>query len=445
MDWQQEDRDDEGILEFLMMELASSDEEEEEGPKHGGSTVGRAPNKARDFAGAHARLMKDYFNGTDSVYDEADFERRFRVPRIVFNLIYETLIIGQENPFVQKYDALGKPGISPLVRLTACFRKLAYGDSCDREDENLRLSQESLRMSISFFVKAVKKHFGGVYLNRCPSEEEKDKILAFNATRGFSGCFGSWDCKHFVWHRCPTIWAGQYKGHAEGGKKTLILEGVADYKRYIWYANFGDAGSLNDINVLDKSSIVGSMLAGTLDLTCKEYEINGRVRDWMYFLADGIYPEWAIFVKTFSEPHDKPSKLFATRQEEVRKDVECAFGIIVQKFQILQRPLRNWYVDDIKGLLDCCVILHNMTIAFQEDTIVLPIVDATADKDDAAKKDRRWPLFGGHSVPSDIVLADGADLFASRSSAFDTNMTSANKHFQLKADLTKHIFDNFTD
>jgi hypothetical protein len=29
--------------------------------------------------------------------------------------------------------------------------------------------------------------------------------------------------------------------------------------------------------------------------------INGTVRDWMYFLVDGIYPDWAIFVKTIPE------------------------------------------------------------------------------------------------------------------------------------------------
>jgi len=443
-----EDNDNDAVLEYLMMELASSEEEDEDEAarrQHGGSILGRAPNKARDFAGAHARLMKDYFNGSDSVYDEVDFERRFRVPRAMFNLIYETLVIGQEDPFVQKYDALGKPGISPLVRLTACFRKIAYGDACDREDENLRLSQESLRVSVGSFARAIKRHFGSAYLNRCPSEEEKKKILDFNATRGFPGCFGSWDCKHFVWHRCPTVWAGQHKGHHEGGKKSLILESLADYKRYIWYANFGDAGSLNDINVLDKSSIVGSMLEGTFDVTCEEYTVNGRVRDWMYFLADGIYPDWAVFIKTYSEPHDEPSKVFATRQELVRKDVECAFGIIVQKFQILQRPLRNWYHYDIKDLLDCCVILHNMAIGYKDDSVVLPLVDANSEVEDKANSDRKWPLFGKHEVPEDIILADNADLFAARSAAFDGNMTSANQHFQLKNDLTCHVYANFTD
>jgi hypothetical protein len=187
------------------------------------------------------------------------------------------------------------------------------------------------------------------------------------------------------------------------------------------------------------------MLAGTLDMTCNEYEINGRRRDWMYFLADGIYPEWPIFVKTYSEPHDTASKAFTTRQEEVRKDVECAFGIIIQKFQILQRPLRGWYVDNIKDLLDCCVILHNMTIAFKDDTVVLPMVDAASEVNESTTRDRKWPIFGGNHVPVDVILANGADLFAARSAAFDTNMTSENQHFLLKEDLTKHIYENFTE
>ena len=96
--------------------------------------------------------------------------------------------------------------------------------------------------------------------------------------------------------------AGQHQGHAEGGKKTLILEAICDHRKYFWHCNFGDAGSMNDINVLDKSSMVGGMMDGSFSVKCQPYEINGRVRDWCYFLVDGIYPEWAIFVITFTNP-----------------------------------------------------------------------------------------------------------------------------------------------
>ena len=52
---------------------------------------------------------------------------------------------------------------------------------------------------------------------------------------------------------------------------------------------------------------------------------------------------------------------FSKRQEYVRKDIERCVGVLVKKYHILENPLRGWYIQDIKELIDCCVILHNMT------------------------------------------------------------------------------------
>jgi hypothetical protein len=45
--------------------------------KQGGSMPGKATNKNRDFEDAYQRLIRDYFSGINSVYDEVDFEQRF--------------------------------------------------------------------------------------------------------------------------------------------------------------------------------------------------------------------------------------------------------------------------------------------------------------------------------------------------------------------------------
>ena len=114
--------------------------------------------------------------------------------------------------------------------------------------------------------------------------------------------------------------AGQHKGKEK--KNTLILEAICDPDTSIWYCFFGEPGSLN----IEKSTIVGSILNGTMDLRLPQelhFCINGTVRDYIYFLVDGIYPKLPIFVSTVSDatPGSK-DKLSATYQEAVRKDIE---------------------------------------------------------------------------------------------------------------------------
>ena len=60
------------------------------------------------------------------------------------------------------------------------------------------------------------------------------------------------------------------------------MEAICDSCPYIWYFKFGEPGSLNNINILDCSSIVGVILT-------QKFDINGRLRDYLYFLVDRIY------------------------------------------------------------------------------------------------------------------------------------------------------------
>jgi len=171
-------------------------------PSWGGSLPGKAPNKARNFLAAKQKLVRQYFSGEASVYDEHDFERRFRMPRSVFMKVKEAVI--GEAPFIQKADAAGRPGIDPLVRLTACLRRLAYGTAGDLGDETFEMSQTVINRDTKVLCRIVKHKLGGSYLNSIPKQEDLVQVQAVNAGRGFPGMLASWDCKHFPWEQCPV-------------------------------------------------------------------------------------------------------------------------------------------------------------------------------------------------------------------------------------------------
>ena len=362
------------------------------------------------------------------------------MPRSIFNRIADA-IFGEES-FVLRQDALGKNGIHPLVRLTACLRLLAYGTPPDSLDENLEISETVASDSLKEFSRIMIQKFGAQYLNRCPTTEEKNRMVRIMKRRGWPGAFASWDCKHFEWENCPVRLAGQTKGHADGGKKTLILEAIADADTYMWYVFFGEVGSLNDTNILDKSSIVGSMLGGTFNVSVEPYTVNGTTRDWMYFLADGIYPDWSIFVKTVQIALNSMEEISKTSQEGARKDIERAFGVLVKRFQYLKRPLRHWYIKDIKNILHCCIIMHNMIVECRRNEymaatngIDLPLPDE--DQEEQQEVPGNFiSLFGRENAAQDI-LGIHAEL-ADRVSTVWGNVEDREKYNNLRSDLMQH-------
>ncbi|GKB96586.1 ALP1-like protein [Tanacetum coccineum] len=107
---------------------------------------------------------------------------------------------------------------------------------------------------------------------------------------------------------------------------TIMLEVVASQDLWIWHAFFGVAGANNDIYILDNSPLFDDLLDDKAPVA--PYVINGVGFVKGYYLADGIYPQWSTFVKSFTVANDSKHAYFKKRQESARKDVKCAFGVL---------------------------------------------------------------------------------------------------------------------
>ncbi|GKC81686.1 ALP1-like protein [Tanacetum coccineum] len=142
-----------------------------------------------------------------------------------------------------------------------------------------------------------------------------------------------------------------------------MLEAIASQNLWIWHAFFGVAGANNDLNVLDNSLLFDDIL-NDIALVAP-FEVNGVGFENEYYLADGIYPQWPTFVKSFMVTNDEKHSYFKKQQEGARKDAERAFGVLQGRCGIIQQPSRQYHVNRIRRIMYSCIIKYNMILEDQ--------------------------------------------------------------------------------
>ena len=324
-----------------------------------GSISGHAVIQRNRVQG-NERIYHDYFSEIP-VYPPHLFRRRFRMNRPLFFRI-QSAVEAYDPYIVQKRDAAGVVGLSSIQKITATLRMLTYEVPTDSVDDYIRIGESTAIESLKRFVKAVVAIFSDEYL-RSPNNNDIARLLAIGESRGFPSMLGSVDCMHWKWKNCPTAWHGMYSGHIH--EPTNILEAVASYDLWIWHAFFGLPRSLNDINVLERSTIFNELAEGRAPLV--NYPVNGHEYKMGYYLTDGIYPSWSTFVKTIPCPQGNKKKHFAAAQESARKDVERAFGVLQAHFAIVRGPAPFWDQKVLKNIMTACIIVHNMIVEDEKD------------------------------------------------------------------------------
>lgn len=161
------------------------------------------------------------------------------------------------------------------------------------------------------------------------------------------------------WKNCPKAWQGSFKG--KENKPTIVMEAICDYHLFFWHVSYGYAGTLNDKNVLHLSPFLEGLIDGSfksLEAESKAvpYNILAEEFDKLFILVDGIYPQYARFVRGFKEPTTDMESRYTGWQEGARKDIERAFGVLQAKFQYITRPILQMNLKEIAARVSTCII-----------------------------------------------------------------------------------------
>lgn len=344
--------------------------------QRGGSLPGKSANVQRNFEAAHYNYMVKYFwpgnlmrpgtNQRGPEQSESSFERRFRMPRSVFNVIFEKVVL--HSAYMRKGlkpDALGRMGISPLVKVMCALRQIAYGIPSDLSEELFNVSETTARKCLVEFCTSVLNCFASLYL-REPNISDLERIERQFARAGFPGCIGCLDCAGWSWKNCPVALQGIMKG--KDGEPTLRMEAICDLDLWVWSFQFGLPGAFNDLNILEVSNHFNRVLAGEFPQVEPSYTLSGEVFNWYYYLTDGIFPAWKIFIKSVQEAGTARLTWYKARQEGARKCVERLFGVLFRRFKIMFIPSEIWSVAIMTSVAKAAIVMHNMIVESRRDS-----------------------------------------------------------------------------
>ena len=264
-------------------------------------------------------------------------------------------------------DCVGKMGLTPLQKIVGALRQITYDIAADATDEYVRMAESTARRSLTEFCRSVDRCFAKQYL-REPTLADMKKMERRFAAVGFPGCIGVVDCAGWTWDNCPKALQGIMVG--KDSVPTIRMEVVADLDLHIWHCFFGLPGILNDLNILNLSPHFADIMTRKFPKYQPKMTIAGHTVCWSYYLADGIYPAFRIFVRTIADSTTRKEKNFAQVQEGVRKSVERVFGVLFQRIHILKNPGRLWELDDMQLVMRTCVILHNMIVECRKEDYV---------------------------------------------------------------------------
>eukprot|EP00804_Cyclotella_cryptica_P014784 CCRYP_020124-RA/>CCRYP_020124-RA protein AED:0.11 eAED:0.16 QI:0/0/0/1/1/1/2/0/150 len=140
------------------------------------------------------------------------------------------------------------------------------------------------------------------------------------------GMLGSLDVTKVHWKNCPTALKGQFQGREKHA--SIALEAIVDHNLWFWHASFGFPGTLDNINIWERSSLLESMLNGRHEQIDHPFTLDEKPFKKLYYLVDGIYPSLSRLLGTETDPSTRLDGSFKIEQEAARKDVERMTFII---------------------------------------------------------------------------------------------------------------------
>lgn len=297
-----------------------------------------------------------------------EFRRKFRTPPAVFDKIVELCkAIGSNTFDYNPTDACGNPSIPLKLKVLTVLRTLACGSKFDEAaDLSGYMSYSAISAFFKSFVREFSEKYKNVYIRPLTGDEMLKSMEAYSRL-GLPGCVGSLDGTFIPWDRIPKHLHNLCKGDKGKG---LLYQVIVTHFKWVIDVDGSYYGSLPDSLTVKYNTFIEDLKDKKIykDLTYK-IKTGLGVDDYIelsscYVIVDGGYIEWVETICGYPGAECNRTKFkFSDWIGSVRKDVECFFGILKNRFRFLKNPITLQNQDDVDYVFVTCCIINNMILA----------------------------------------------------------------------------------
>jgi hypothetical protein len=173
-----------------------------------------------------------------------------------------------------------------------------------------------------------------------PEGDELKKVMDVYKILGFNGCFGSMDCTHVHWNKCPKSWQNFCIG--KEGYPTLAFLVIVDHNKRAMVLSRAFFGAANDKLIVKACEETKAIIEGSMQhITFHLYNSEGRYVKvkGAYVIADAGFLRIGCMADPSHALWSKDEVRWSEFLESIRKDVECFYGILKNRFRYCLGPV----------------------------------------------------------------------------------------------------------
>jgi len=195
-----------------------------------------------------------------------------------------------------------------------------------------------------------------VYMPSFTDQYWQNISTGFEQRANFPNCLGAVDGKHIRMIK-PTGTGSQHYNYKHYFSIVLLAVVDSDYK--FIYVDVGSFGKDSDSTIFKNSSF-GTLLANeSLHIPRPSQLPNTNETVPYVFVGDEAFGLSKNVLRPYAGRNlSEKKKIFNYRLSRARRYVECAFGILSNKWRIFHRPL-NVTTDLAVDITKACCVLHN--------------------------------------------------------------------------------------